>query len=72
VSKAVAADFAAALQSILGARYATYQRHYRDVHERNVLFEVRPHNQRGVPALARDAAGRIHLVRIALQPIDLR
>ena len=29
------------LQLVLGARYDAYQRRYRDVHERNVLFEVR-------------------------------
>jgi hypothetical protein len=64
--------FTAVLQSVFAARYATYQRHYRDVHERNVMFELRPFGGRGVPGLARDATGRIRLVRIGLQPIDLR
>jgi hypothetical protein len=62
----------AVLQGILGPRYDAYRARYRDVHERNVLFEIRPPRQSGVPALARDATGRLRLVRIGLQPIDLR
>lgn len=60
------------LQVVFGARYDAYQRRYRDVHERNVLFEVRTLSQPGVPGLVRDAAGRVRLVRIGLQPVDLR
>jgi hypothetical protein len=53
-------------------RFDAYRRHYSDVHERNVLFEVRPFGARGVPMLARDWTGRIRLVRVGLQPVDLR
>lgn len=66
------APLTAYLRLVLGGRYARYRRHYRDVHERNVLFEVRPARSGGVPVLARDLAGRIRLVRVGLQPIDLR
>ncbi len=62
----------AVLRLVLGGRYEAYQRRYRDVHERNVLFEVRTRNTSGVPVLARDAAGRVRLVRAGLQPVDLR
>jgi hypothetical protein len=62
----------AVLRIVLGGRYEAYQRRYRDVHERNVLFEVRPLRGSGVPGLARDAAGRVRLVRVGLQPVDLR
>jgi hypothetical protein len=60
------------LQVVFGGRYEAYRRRYRDVHERNVLFEIRTLRQSGVPGVARDAAGRVRLVRIGLQPIDLR
>ncbi|MEU8073857.1 hypothetical protein AB0B31_00300 [Catellatospora citrea] len=60
------------LRLFLGGRYDRYRRQYSDVHERNVLFEVRPARARGVPVLARDLAGRVRLVRVGLQPIDLR
>jgi hypothetical protein len=62
----------ALLQTVFGGRYETYRQRYRDVHERNVLFEIRTPRQPGVPALVRDAAGRVRLVRIGLQPVDLR
>ncbi|MEV0132991.1 hypothetical protein AB0H83_31575 [Dactylosporangium sp. NPDC050688] len=62
----------AVLRLVLGGRYEAYQQRYRDVHERNVLFEVRTRNTSGVPVLARDAAGRVRLVRVGLQPVDLR
>ncbi|GAA2371250.1 hypothetical protein [Dactylosporangium salmoneum] len=60
------------LRLFLSGRFEHYQRHYRDVHERNVLFEIRSWRGRGVPVLARDQAGRIRLVRVALQPVDVR
>ncbi|GAA3215996.1 hypothetical protein ACFO1B_14965 [Dactylosporangium siamense] len=60
------------LRLVYGGRFDTYRRRYRDVHERNVLFEVRGPRQPGVPVLARDAAGRVRLARVGLQPIDLR
>ncbi|WP_144121303.1 hypothetical protein [Catellatospora sichuanensis] len=60
------------LRLVLGARYDRYRRRYSDVHERNVMFEVRPARARGVPVLARDLSGRVRLVRVGLQPIDLR
>ena len=62
----------AVLHLVLGGRYEAYRRRYRDVHERNVLFEVRTFNRSGFPVLARDAAGRVRPVRIGLQPVDLR
>lgn len=60
------------LRMFLGGRFAGYARRFRDVHERNVVFEVRGWRRRGVPVLARDAAGSIRLVRVGLRPIDVR
>ncbi|HEX6686644.1 MAG TPA: hypothetical protein VF062_27980 [Candidatus Limnocylindrales bacterium] len=60
------------LRAFLGGRFAGYTRRFRDVHERNVVFEVRGWRRRGVPVLARDAAGRVRLVRVRLRPIDVR
>jgi hypothetical protein len=60
------------LRTLLLGRYESYRRRYRDVHERNVLFELRPWRSRGVPMLVRDAAGRLRAVKVGLAPIDLR
>lgn len=60
------------LRLLLGGQFRGYQGRYRDVHERNVLLEVRPWRSRGVPMLMRDAAGKLRLVRVGLAPIDLR
>jgi hypothetical protein len=45
------------LRLCLTGRFHDYVRRFRDVHERNVVFEVRSWMRRGVPVLARDAAG---------------
>jgi hypothetical protein len=60
------------LRLFLSGRFDHYRRHYRDVHERYVLFEVRPWRGRGVPVPVRDPAGRLRLVRVRLQPVDVR
>lgn len=60
------------LQMSLGAQFEDYRRHYKDVHERNVLFEIRERGQRGVFGFARDWKGQARVVRVGLQPIDVR
>jgi len=60
------------LRMFLGGRFTGYTRRFRDVHERNVVFEVRDWRRRGVPVIARDASGRIRLARVRLRPIDVR
>jgi hypothetical protein len=60
------------LRSIFGGQFREYQARYKDVHDRNVLFEIRPFHQSGVPLLIRNEAGRLALVRVVIQPIDVR
>jgi hypothetical protein len=60
------------LHLLLGGRYERYRENYTDVHERNVVLEIRPWRERGVPMLVRDWNGRIQPVKVGLQPIDLR
>lgn len=60
------------LRTWLIGRYQEYRARYGDVHERNVLFELRPLVGRGVPVVVRDAAGRHRQVRVALRPVDVR
>jgi hypothetical protein len=62
----------AILHVLLHSRYEAFRRRYSDVHERNVVLEIRPWPEPGLPMLARDWSGRIRLVKISLQPIDLR
>jgi hypothetical protein len=60
------------LKSFLAAQFNTYRARYEDVHDRNILFEIRPRHQSGVPVLIRDHAGHLKLVKVGLQPIDVR
>jgi hypothetical protein len=60
------------LQSLLIAGYNSYAAHYKDVHARNILFEIRSFNQSGVPMLIRDMVGRLRFVKVGLQPVDVR
>lgn len=60
------------LQSWLRPQFQGYAARYKDVHGRNVLWELRPAWARGVPALMVNAAGQRQVVRVGLQPIDVR
>jgi hypothetical protein len=60
------------LQSCLSAQFREYQTHYQDVHDRNVLFEVRDFRQPGSPMLVKTWAGRLEIAKIGLQPVDVR
>ena len=60
------------LQTSLGSRFEDYRQHYKDVHERNVLFEIRERGQRGVLAIAKDWNRRVRVVKVGLQPVDVR
>ena len=60
------------LQALLMAPMNRYRDRYGDVHDRNVLFELRGRGSPGVPVLALDARGRLRLHRVGLRPIDVR
>jgi hypothetical protein len=60
------------LQSGLMSQFRHYQSQYRDVHDRNVLFEILPINGHGVPVILRTWAGRLTLAKVRLQPVDVR
>jgi hypothetical protein len=60
------------LKSIFESEFRQYQAHYRDVHDRNVLFEIRPADQPGVPIIVKTWANRLAVVRVGLQPVDVR
>jgi hypothetical protein len=60
------------LRSLLGQQFNMYRRHYKDVHDRNVMFELRAPGDRGVPVVVRDWNGKLRLVKVGLQPIDVR
>jgi hypothetical protein len=53
-------------------RYDSYRARYGDVHERNILFEVRPLRERGALVVVRDAVGRWCLAKVGLRPVDVR
>jgi hypothetical protein len=60
------------LQAALGSQFGFYKAHFKDVHDRNIMFEIRPSSAKGVPILMKDWTGKIRLARIGLQPIDVR
>ena len=60
------------LRSALSPQFTGYRQRYRDVHDRNVMFEIRDWSKQGVPAIAQDWSGKVSLVKTGLQPIDVR
>jgi hypothetical protein len=60
------------LQSALGQQFNHYRAHYKDVHDRNVLFEIRDRHAAGTWVIARDWNGKLSPMKIGLQPIDVR
>jgi hypothetical protein len=56
----------------LAAQFAVLQNLYQDVHEGNVLFELRETHERGIRIPVRDWSGRLRIVKVGLQPIDVR
>ena len=60
------------LQSVYRAQFLEYRSRYKDVHEWNVAFEIRSRQERGFPLLIRTETGRLALVKVGLQPIDVR
>jgi hypothetical protein len=62
----------ALLQARFQERFEHFRQHYGDIHDRNLMFEIRPAAQAGFPLLIKDWQGQLRWVRIGLQGIDLR
>jgi len=60
------------LQTLLSSQFQEFFSRYKDVHDRNVMFEVRPFGERGVPVLAKDWTGKLGVFKVGLQAIDVR
>jgi hypothetical protein len=60
------------LQSALGQQFNHYRVHYKDVHDRNVLFEIRDSRADGVWIIAKNWSGKLSPMKIGLQAIDVR
>lgn len=60
------------LQMRLVSKFNGYKERYKDVHERNVMFEIREAKDKGIVTWARDLNGKVKLVRVWIQPIDIR
>lgn len=59
-------------QSLFAGDFHEYRSRYKDVHERNVMFEIRDGSKGGVLALIRDWSGKLQIVKIGVRPIDVR
>lgn len=57
------------LRSLLSSRFNHYRSLYQDVHDRNVLFELRAPHEKGIALFARNRAGQLRLVKVRLQPL---
>ncbi len=60
------------LQSIYGRQFNSLQSRYKDVHDRNIMFEIKPISGKGAPILIKDWLNKLHVVKIDIQPIDVR
>lgn len=60
------------LRSMLVSRFNGYRSLYKDVHERNVLFELRTLKDKGFLVPVRNWKGNLCLVKVGLQPVDVR
>jgi hypothetical protein len=60
------------LRTGFSSKFNYYRSHYKDVHERNLMFEIRDIGAKGVPAIAKDWLGKINIIKVELQPIDVR
>jgi len=60
------------LQSLFAAQFNNYRSRYKDVHDRNIMFEIRESHQKGVPVFIKDWHNKVYLVKVGIQPIDVR
>ena len=60
------------LQAIWSNRFQQFATTFGDVHDANVMFELRNWRMTGFPIPAFDAAGKFHIFRVGLRPIDVR
>ncbi|MBZ0287527.1 MAG: hypothetical protein K8I30_07925 [Anaerolineae bacterium] len=62
----------AILQGFFQTDMSHYRARYKDVHDRNVMFEIRPPNGRGWPILYRDGLGNVRRGKVGVRAIDVR
>ena len=60
------------LKIFLTPQFNSYKSQYKDVHDRNVMFEIREKSEMGAPVIVKDWFGKISLVKVGIQPIDVR
>lgn len=60
------------LQTFLGGQAAHYRAHYKDAHDRNLMFELQPWRPTGLPVIYGDCTGKLRLGSVTLRGIDLR
>ncbi len=60
------------LQFIYTAQFNEYRSQYRDVHDRNIMFEIRERREKGFPIFIKDWLNRVKLVKVGIRPIDVR
>jgi len=60
------------LQLTLYSNFKEYADRYSDVHERNVMFEIKDRGTKGVFVIAKDYQGDKKIFRVVIRPIDVR
>ncbi len=59
-------------QSIFAAEFNEYRSRYKDVHDRNIMFEIRNRQEKGFPIIIKDWLNRFQFVKVGIRPIDVR
>jgi len=60
------------LRTFFTFQFNTYRSQYKDVHDRNIMFEIRGNTEKGVPITIKNWLGKTMLVKVGIQPIDVR
>ncbi len=60
------------LKSFLTPQFNSYKAQYKDVHDRNIMFEIREKSKKGIPVIVKDWLGKTNFVKVGVQPIDVR
>jgi hypothetical protein len=60
------------LQSKLIDQFRFYEQRYKDVHDRNVMFELRDKNEKGKVSFYIDSSNKLKLGKVAIRAIDVR
>lgn len=60
------------LQAKLISQFKFYEQHYKDVHDRNIMFELRDKKEKGIAVLYFDCSKKLRMGKVSVRAIDVR